>query len=94
MFNFRRFRKRILYVNTYKITPKKPTIKLPASPRSELVNAVVMPDNGLYMPACMDCKTDSSEKFNDAINSAKPPTVKINPQNVPSNPKNIKIFVM
>ena len=58
--------------------------------------SIIVPIYGTeaYLPACIDSSTDSSEKFNDEISSAKPPTVKINPQNVPSNPKNIKIFVL
>lgn len=73
---------------------KKLIIKLPPKPSNELVNAVVMPDSGLATPTWTDAKTDSSAKFSEEIISANPLTVKIKPQNVPSNPKNIKVFVI
>ncbi len=84
----------IVFCASCSCSPRKPTVKLPAKPIRELVNAVAIPDSGRARPACMASRTASSLKFRLPIKSAKPPTVTTSPQNVPSRPRKTSVFVI
>ena len=66
--------------------------KAPANPNRDDENAVPMPDSGasrLVLIVLNASEADSPDTFSARITSPTAPTVLINPQNVPSNPKKV-----